>query len=59
MELHYNYVELEVPGLAEKRPSLIQGDMIDLRIHEDHTCYRGIITRINDKTIEITDLNDQ
>ncbi|CAH0559688.1 unnamed protein product [Brassicogethes aeneus] len=46
-------LELEVPGLAEKRPSLIAGDMIDIRLHGDHTCYRGVIKKINDKTIEI------
>lgn len=47
------WFELEVPGLAEKRPSIVKGDMVDLRIHEDRVGYRGTIMRVNDSTVEI------
>lgn len=53
MNLNSDELELEVPGLAEKRPSVIVGDMIDIRVHEDHRAYRGVIKRVNDKTVEI------
>lgn len=42
-----------MPGLAEKRPSIVKGDMVDLRIHEDRVGYRGTIMRVNDSTVEI------
>lgn len=50
-------LELEVPGLAEKRPSLVKGDTIHIRIHADHTAYAGVISKINDATIEIEEVN--
>ncbi|KAJ8920489.1 hypothetical protein NQ315_005358 [Exocentrus adspersus] len=46
-------LELEVPGLAEKRPSLIIGDLIDIRLHKNNKAYRGVIRVINDKTVYI------
>lgn len=47
-------LELDVPGLAEKRPSVIVGDMIDIRVHGDLTRgYRGVIKNVNDKTVHI------
>lgn len=53
-------LELEVPGLAEKRPSVINNDMIEIKVHSDfNICYRGIIRRVNDKTVEIAYLNQQ
>ncbi|CAG9818274.1 unnamed protein product [Phaedon cochleariae] len=52
-------LELVVPGLAEKRPSVIVGDMIDVRVHEDHIGYRGIIKRVNDTTVEIGDIDEE
>ncbi|KAJ8984692.1 hypothetical protein NQ317_004951 [Molorchus minor] len=54
-----NWLKLEVPGLAEKRPSLIVGDMIDLRVHNDHRAYRGLIKKVNDKTIEIAHIDEE
>lgn len=53
-----NIVELEVPGLAEKRPSVINNDMIDIKVHDNQeTCYRGIIRKVNDRTVEISYLD--
>lgn len=53
-------LELEVPGLAEKRPSVINNDMIDIRIHDNkEKCYRGIIKKVNDKTVEIAYLHQE
>lgn len=49
-----NIVELEVPGLAEKRPSVITNDMIDIKVHDNQqTCFRGVIKKVNDRTVEI------
>ncbi|GJQ74697.1 hypothetical protein Trydic_g21548 [Trypoxylus dichotomus] len=50
-------LELEVPGLAEKRPSLVPGDLVKIRFHEDHTVYQAIVMRINDKTIDIRSMH--
>ncbi|RZC34473.1 AAA 11 domain containing protein, partial [Asbolus verrucosus] len=50
---------LEVPGLAEKRPSVIVGDLIDIRVHDDLTAYRGIVKCVNDKTIDISYVDDE
>lgn len=58
MDYIAGYLELEVPGLAEKRPSLISGDIVNIRVHEDHTAYKGVIRRVNDKTIWIEGVND-
>lgn len=46
-------LELEVPGLAEKRPSIIAGDYIDMRLHNNHTGYRGIIKKVNANSVII------
>ncbi|KAL3280168.1 hypothetical protein HHI36_017668 [Cryptolaemus montrouzieri] len=44
LQLHgTNELRLEVPGLAEKRPSLIAGDRICIRVHEDHTVTKDIL----------------
>ncbi|XP_026480986.1 putative helicase mov-10-B.2, partial [Ctenocephalides felis] len=55
---------LEVPGLAEKRPSLVVGDRAHVRIHqEDPTKYRGcriyegVISKVLDTAIEIDEFN--
>ncbi|XP_072393876.1 putative helicase mov-10-B.1 [Diabrotica undecimpunctata] len=50
-------LELYVPGLAEKRPSVIVGDMVHIRPHIDHTGYTGIIRKVNDSTVEIGDVH--
>ncbi|XP_056633790.1 putative helicase mov-10-B.1 isoform X2 [Diorhabda sublineata] len=51
-------LELVVPGLVEKRPSVIVGDFVDIRIHNDlHRGYQGIIRKVNDKSVEIDDVN--
>nr|XP_022908608.1 putative helicase mov-10-B.1 [Onthophagus taurus] len=48
-----NTLELVVDGLAEKRPSLMVGDVIIIRLHRDHTAYEGVIKSVNDRTIWI------
>lgn len=50
-------LELEVPGLAEKRPSLVPGDIVNIRFHEDHTVYKGIVAKITDKSIWINKMH--
>ncbi|XP_018580188.1 putative helicase mov-10-B.1 [Anoplophora glabripennis] len=59
MAVNGELLELEVPGLAEKRPSVIAGDMIEVRVHEDHRAYRGVIKRVNDKTVDIGYVNNE
>ncbi|KAF5282831.1 hypothetical protein FQA39_LY17481 [Lamprigera yunnana] len=53
------FLELEVPGLAEKRPSLIRGDIINIRLHNDHTVYKGNIFRVNDLNIWISGVRNE
>lgn len=50
-------LELDVPGLAEKRPSVIVGDSIEVKIQNDYRAYRGIIRYVHDKTIQIDQIN--
>lgn len=53
-------LELGVPGLGEKRPSVINNDMIDIKLHDDDKkCYRGIVKKVNDKTVEIAYLHNE
>lgn len=52
-------LELKVPGLAEKRPSVLRGDYIELRLHADHTSYQGIIREVTDKYVVIEGLDDE
>ncbi|XP_031333840.1 putative helicase mov-10-B.1 [Photinus pyralis] len=51
-------LELEVPGLAEKRPSLIRGDVVNLRLHGDHIGYKGVISRVNNLSIYIQGVDE-
>lgn len=55
--IHGNLLELEVPGLAEKRPSLIKGDVVKIRLHGEETGYKGIIKTVNNLTIWIQGVN--
>ncbi|RZC39005.1 helicase mov-10-B.1 [Asbolus verrucosus] len=50
---------LEVPGLAEKRPSVIVGDFIRIRITGDHTAYKGFVNKVNEKTVEILHVEEE
>lgn len=56
-------LELEVPGLAEKRPSLIKGDKVLIKVHcEDDTqsekiAYEGVVTKIKDTSVKIEHVN--
>lgn len=52
-------LELKVPGLAEKRPSVLRGDYIELRVHADHTSFQGIIRDVTDKYVLIEGLDDE
>ncbi|KAI4457865.1 dna2/nam7 helicase family [Holotrichia oblita] len=52
-------LELEVPGLAEKRPSLLPGDFVRIRLHEDNTVYRAVVKKVNDTTIDISKVHPQ
>lgn len=46
---------LEVPGLAEKRPSLLRGDRVFIRkVGEEEIAYEGSIFEIEDNYIEIS-----
>lgn len=49
---------LAVPGLAEKRPSVVKGDRIEIKVHNDHTSYQGVIQKVGDKTVDIHFLHD-
>ncbi|KAF5270326.1 hypothetical protein FQR65_LT05514 [Abscondita terminalis] len=51
--LKRNLLELDVPGLAEKRPSLVKGDVVNIRIHNDHQAYKGVIRAVNNLNIWI------
>ncbi|KAL1516145.1 hypothetical protein ABEB36_000065 [Hypothenemus hampei] len=56
--LHSNKdVEIEVPGLAEKRPSVIKGDVIEVRMPGDHTSYQGIVVRVTEKSVLLGHFN--
>ncbi|XP_017768712.1 PREDICTED: putative helicase mov-10-B.1 [Nicrophorus vespilloides] len=44
---------LEIPGLAEKRPSVIVGDIIKIRLHNDHKVFSGMVANVNDQTVII------
>lgn len=50
---------MEVPGLVEKRPQLIKGDrvQIKLKVPESNVAYEGIISRIDCNWITIEHLN--
>lgn len=57
--IHGNLLELEVPGLAEKRPSLIKGDVVKIRLHGEETGYKGMIKTVNNLTIWIQGVNTE
>lgn len=52
-------LELEVPGLAEKRPSLLAGDFVQIRLHDEKTVYRAVVKKVNDTTIDISNIHPQ
>ncbi|XP_076260441.1 putative helicase mov-10-B.1 isoform X1 [Rhynchophorus ferrugineus] len=56
--LESDMLQLLVPGLAEKRPSIIVGDKVEIKVHGDHTSYIGRVERIEDQYIYINHLND-
>ncbi|KAK9884832.1 hypothetical protein WA026_009057 [Henosepilachna vigintioctopunctata] len=51
-------LKLHVPGLEQKRPSLVIGDKIHIAIHDDHTAYRGYITEIEYCYVFIENVDD-
>lgn len=59
-------VELQVPGLNEKRPALVRGDRIQLRLvepaatnEEEDFTYEGIIRHIRHNFIEVGSFHKQ
>ncbi|KAK9884828.1 hypothetical protein WA026_009054 [Henosepilachna vigintioctopunctata] len=52
-----NYVAVEVPGLAERRPSLITGDLVRIRVHNDHIAYEGYIHKLQDRHVIVRSLD--
>lgn len=49
-------LEFEVPGLGEKRPSIIVGDYIRVKAScdEQPIAYKGEVTKITNDTVEIS-----
>lgn len=49
-------LEFEVPGLGEKRPSVIVGDYIRVKASSDENpiAYKGQVTRVTNDTVEIS-----
>lgn len=52
-------LKLRVPGLAEKRPSLVPGDLISIRVHDDTIVYQGFIRIVEDQHILIKDVDTE
>ncbi|XP_050302573.1 putative helicase mov-10-B.1 isoform X2 [Anthonomus grandis grandis] len=53
-------LRLGVPGLGEKRPSVIRGDKIVIKIHDQaHKSYEGLVGHVGDKAVDIVDLDDE
>nr|CAI5863001.1 unnamed protein product [Callosobruchus analis] len=51
---------LEVPGLAEKRPSVMKNDFIDIKmVGDEHRGYRGEIVNIRDTEVLIGNLDEE
>nr|CAH7742468.1 unnamed protein product [Callosobruchus chinensis] len=51
---------LEVPGLAEKRPSVIKNDYIDIKtVGDEHRGYRGEIVQVLDKEVLIGNMDEE
>ncbi|XP_076259187.1 putative helicase mov-10-B.1 [Rhynchophorus ferrugineus] len=53
-----NMLQLVVPGLAEKRPSIIRGDKVEVKVHGQRISYAGNVEKIDDQSILISYLND-
>lgn len=56
---HGNIIELEVPGLAEKRPSIIRGDEVKIREHDARVVYCGIVKDVHEKDIWISEISSE
>lgn len=54
-----NLLELEVPGLSEKRPSLIVGDLVNLRLHGELIAYKGVVASINGEILAIEAVSEE
>ncbi|VEN40612.1 unnamed protein product [Callosobruchus maculatus] len=55
-----NAFALEVPGLAEKRPSVIRTDFIDIKtVGDEHRGYRGVIKSVEDKEVLIENIDKE
>lgn len=60
------YIELQIPGLNEKRPALVKGDRIQFRLvepaatdEEEDFTYEGIISHIRSNWIKVGSLHKQ
>lgn len=46
-------VILKVPGLAEKRPSVMKGDLVLLRLSNERRAYKGVVELVEDEQLTI------
>lgn len=58
------YLELEVPGLAERRPSVLKGDLIYVRVslekeQWERTQYEGVVAEVRDSCIWIGGFSEE
>ncbi|GLV31202.1 armitage [Carabus blaptoides fortunei] len=56
---HGNIIELTVPGLAEKRPSIIKGDEVKMREHMASVVYCGIVKEVHEEDIWIHEISPE
>lgn len=50
-ETHNNLYELDVPGLAEQRPSVLKGDSVFVRRNHEKILFEGIVHEVKEETV--------